>query len=182
MNPEIETDGPRRRRHWRWPASLLAMTLLGVGAAALGTAPAQADAGTGDFQNGYNNLCLDDWADNMWNGAEIDQYTCNNDSNAQNWWFSGFNSGGNDFGTIYMVGTNFCLDDPGSSNTPGTLVDLWQCNGTSAQQWQYNGYALWNEASDMCLDDPGWSGQPGQALQLWNCNGGENQQWPWAWF
>jgi hypothetical protein len=28
-----------------------------------------------------------------------------------------------------------CLDDPGSSTTNGTKVDLWDCNGGANQQW-----------------------------------------------
>jgi len=28
-----------------------------------------------------------------------------------------------------------CLDDPGSSTTDGTQLQLFDCNGTAAQQW-----------------------------------------------
>jgi hypothetical protein len=28
-----------------------------------------------------------------------------------------------------------CLDDPGSSTTAGTQLQIWTCNGTNAQKW-----------------------------------------------
>ena len=28
-----------------------------------------------------------------------------------------------------------CLDDPNSSTTEGTQVQIWTCNGTGAQRW-----------------------------------------------
>ena len=33
------------------------------------------------------------------------------------------------------VGSGRCLDVPGASQTDGTLMNIWDCNGASNQQW-----------------------------------------------
>ncbi|HEU5268701.1 MAG TPA: polysaccharide lyase family 7 protein, partial [Jatrophihabitans sp.] len=59
----------------------------------------------------------------------------------------------------------------------GTTVDLYDCNGTSAQVWvpQANGELL-NPNSGKCLDDTGYGGSGTQA-QIWSCTDTSNQQW-----
>ena len=65
-----------------------------------------------------------------------------------------------------------------AGTTNGTLVQLWDCNGTGAQAWQSqsNG-ALVNPQSGRCLDDPAGNTANGTPLQIWECNSGTNQQW-----
>jgi Ricin-type beta-trefoil lectin domain len=55
-------------------------------------------------------------------------------------------------------------------------VQVYTCNGTSAQQWtvESNG-AL--QTLGKCLDDTGWSTTPGTQAQIWSCTGGANQKW-----
>jgi Ricin-type beta-trefoil lectin domain-like len=31
-----------------------------------------------------------------------------------------------------------CLDDPNSSTTNGTKIQMWDCNGTAAQQFRFS--------------------------------------------
>jgi hypothetical protein len=38
-------------------------------------------------------------------------------------------------GSLYNPQSGKCLDDPNSSTTEGTQLQLWDCNGSNAQQW-----------------------------------------------
>jgi hypothetical protein len=66
----------------------------------------------------------------------------------------------------------------GAGTANGTLVQLYTCNGTGAQQWtpQSNG-ELVNAGSGKCLDDTNMSTTPGTQSQIWSCAGSANQQW-----
>jgi hypothetical protein len=69
-----------------------------------------------------------------------------------------------------------CLDDFGGSAANGTKADLWDCNGTGAQNWTATGGTL--QASGKCLDVIGaGSTADGTLVDLWACNGGANQHW-----
>jgi predicted alpha-1,6-mannanase (GH76 family) len=68
-----------------------------------------------------------------------------------------------------------CLDDSGGSSTDGTKADLWDCNGTAAQQWQFGNSTL--KINGKCLDVTGGSTADGALVEIWDCNGGANQVW-----
>ncbi|MFE1953681.1 ricin-type beta-trefoil lectin domain protein [Streptomyces sp. NPDC059524] len=68
-----------------------------------------------------------------------------------------------------------CVDVQGASAANGTPVQLYDCNGTAAQQWSFSGSQL--RALGKCLDVTGASTASGAKLQLWDCTGGGNQQW-----
>jgi hypothetical protein len=69
-----------------------------------------------------------------------------------------------------------CLDDFGGSSANGTIADLWDCNGTAAQNWTATGGTL--QVNGACLDVVGaGSTADGTLVDLWACNGGANQQW-----
>ncbi|HEV2637934.1 MAG TPA: ricin-type beta-trefoil lectin domain protein, partial [Actinocrinis sp.] len=69
-----------------------------------------------------------------------------------------------------------CLDDNAGSNTNGNKVDIYTCNGTGAQVWQYTNGTLQNNGS--CLDVVGnGATADGTLVDLWSCNGGNNQVW-----
>lgn len=78
-------------------------------------------------------------------------------------------------GTITGLGGK-CLDVAGASSANGTAVQLYDCNGTAAQQWTVdtNGTV---RALGKCLDVTGSSTANGARLQLWDCTGGANQKW-----
>jgi beta-glucosidase len=64
------------------------------------------------------------------------------------------------------------------SATSGTLVDLYTCNGSTAQRWQLQtGGQLVNPRSHQCLTDPGSSTTNGKQLKILSCQGGANQKW-----
>ncbi|HEX4832588.1 MAG TPA: ricin-type beta-trefoil lectin domain protein [Trebonia sp.] len=69
-----------------------------------------------------------------------------------------------------------CLDDYGGSPVNGTKADLYDCNGTAAQQWTVVNGTL--QAGGKCLDITGaGSTASGTLVEIWDCNGGANQQW-----
>jgi len=67
-----------------------------------------------------------------------------------------------------------CLDDFGSGTANGNKVDIWTCNGTTAQKWTFSGGAL--SVLGKCLDDVSQGGA-GAKLVIWTCNGHQAQTW-----
>ncbi len=78
-------------------------------------------------------------------------------------------------GTIQSASAGKCVDVNGGGTANGTIVQLYDCNGTIAQQWtlQPDG-TIQNQGK--CLDLYNGSGN-GALLEVWDCNGGWNQQW-----
>jgi hypothetical protein len=100
-----------------------------------------------------------------------------------------------------------CVDVQGASTADFTPVQIFTCNGSSAQQWtagsdgtlqalgkclgvHHGGTAngttvdlyhcnntLLNPQSGKCLDDTNWSAAPGTQLQIWSCTDAANQHW-----
>jgi hypothetical protein len=70
-----------------------------------------------------------------------------------------------------------CMDANAGSSTPGTKVQMWDCNdsGTS-QQWTMEGNGTIG-INGQCLDITGASHANGTLIEEWTCNGGANQQW-----
>ena len=75
------------------------------------------------------------------------------------------------------VGSNRCLDVPALATTNGTLLDIWDCNGGSNQQWAYLSNGELQVYGNKCLDVPGGATAAGTRVEIWTCNGGTNQQW-----
>jgi hypothetical protein len=70
-----------------------------------------------------------------------------------------------------------CMDVNTGSSTPGTKVQMWDCNGNgNSQQWtlESNGTIGIN---GQCLDITGGNYANGTDIEEWTCNGGANQQW-----
>ena len=61
-----------------------------------------------------------------------------------------------------------CVDVAGANPANGTAVQLWDCNGTAAQQWT-RGTDGTLRALGKCLDVTGMSTANGAQLQLWDC-------------
>jgi predicted alpha-1,2-mannosidase len=72
--------------------------------------------------------------------------------------------------------SGLCLDDSGGGTTNGTHVQLYTCNGTSAQQWTIasNGTI---QAEGGCMDVSNGGTGDGTVVQWWTCNGTGAQQW-----
>ena len=69
-----------------------------------------------------------------------------------------------------------CLDAAGASSANGTAVQLYDCNGSGAQQWTV-GTDGTIRVLGKCLDVTGQSTADGALLQLWDCGGTANQRW-----
>ncbi|MGW5720897.1 ricin-type beta-trefoil lectin domain protein [Amycolatopsis sp. NPDC003865] len=69
-----------------------------------------------------------------------------------------------------------CIDVAGAGSANGTAVQLYDCNGSSAQQWTV-GTDGTIRALGKCLDVTGQSTADGAQLQLWDCGGTANQRW-----
>ncbi|GAB3456299.1 ricin-type beta-trefoil lectin domain protein [Actinophytocola sediminis] len=69
-----------------------------------------------------------------------------------------------------------CVDVASASSANGTPVQLYDCNGTSAQQWTV-GQDGSIRALGKCLDVTAASTANGAKLQLWDCTGSGAQRW-----
>ncbi|WP_405538886.1 glycoside hydrolase family 19 protein [Streptomyces sp. NBC_00075] len=69
-----------------------------------------------------------------------------------------------------------CVDIAGASSANGTAVQIYDCNGTSAQLWSNPGDGTLR-ALGKCLDVVEHGTADGASVQLWDCTGGANQQW-----
>ena len=69
-----------------------------------------------------------------------------------------------------------CVDVAGASSANGTPVQLYDCNGSAAQQWTVASDGS-IRALGKCLDITGNGTADGSTVQLWDCGGGANQRW-----
>ena len=81
-------------------------------------------------------------------------------------------------GTIVGQQSGRCVDVASGSTANGAVVQVYDCNGTGAQQWQVgtNG-TITNPQSGRCLDISGGSTANGARVQIYDCNGTGAQQW-----
>ncbi len=92
----------------------------------------------------------------------------------------GSGGGGGGGGTTAVLrgsGSNRCLDVPGAATANGTLLDIWDCNGGSNQQWTALSNGELQVYGNKCLDVPGGATAAGTKVEIYDCNGGTNQQW-----
>jgi hypothetical protein len=69
-----------------------------------------------------------------------------------------------------------CVDVSSANSANGTRVQLWTCNGSSAQTWTV-GTDGTIRALGKCLDVASGSTADGAKVQIWDCNGTGAQQW-----
>ena len=75
------------------------------------------------------------------------------------------------------VNAGRCLDVPNASQTNGTQLALWDCNGGANQQWTLTSTNQLQVYGTKCLDAPGTAPRAGTRVVICDCNGGANQQW-----
>ncbi|WP_435136555.1 ricin-type beta-trefoil lectin domain protein [Actinacidiphila sp. bgisy144] len=110
-------------------------------------------------------------------GGEHFTYTMPAGASATFTWSGTQSSGGTSSGhtgTITGYGGK-CADVAGGNSANGTAVQLYDCNGTSAQQWTASGNTL--QALGKCLDVTSAGTADGTPTQLYDCNGTAAQQW-----
>lgn len=75
---------------------------------------------------------------------------------------------------VQGVASGRCLDVPGWSTTPGTALDLWDCNGGGNQSWDVRADGTVTVYADMCLTA---SGAAGSAAVIADCDSSAAQRW-----
>jgi hypothetical protein len=86
-------------------------------------------------------------------------------------------SGGGTTSALRNDNAGRCLDVPNVSQTNGTQVALWDCNGGGNQQWTVNSARQVQVYGTKCLDAEGAGTAAGTRVIIWDCTGGTNQQW-----
>ena len=69
-----------------------------------------------------------------------------------------------------------CVDVAGGATADGTAIQLFDCNGTTAQRWSVTADGTL-EALGKCLDVAGGATGNGSRVQLFECNGTGAQRW-----
>ncbi|MGV9757426.1 ricin-type beta-trefoil lectin domain protein [Streptomyces tricolor] len=90
--------------------------------------------------------------------------------------WSGTQSGGGARTGAFVGLAGKCLDVAGGSSADGTAVQLYDCNGSAAQQWTVQGDGS-VRALGKCLDVAAGSTADGAKVQLYDCNGTGAQRW-----
>jgi len=80
-----------------------------------------------------------------------------------------------DSGPITGIGGK-CVDVASASSANGTAVQLWACNGTTAQSWTAGSDGTLR-ALGKCMDITSAGTANGTKIQLWDCNGSGAQVW-----
>jgi len=80
-------------------------------------------------------------------------------------------------GVLRGVQSNRCLDVPGNSQTDGTQLSIWDCNGGNNQKWTQTTSNQLTVYGSKCLDVPNHATTSGTRVQISTCSGGANQQW-----
>lgn len=89
----------------------------------------------------------------------------------------------NSNGVLAYRNGGFCMDVAGGSTKQGAKLQLWDCNETGAQQWEFSHLAFSsalhfsNKTTHFCLDAEGGRMEPGTPIIAWPCNFGDNQVW-----
>jgi hypothetical protein len=82
-------------------------------------------------------------------------------------------------GPIKHFNSQKCLDLPSGNTGYGTPIQIWDCNGTAAQQFRYNDNTQTIQSvkdPSMCIDINAGSNTLGTKIQLWGCNRTSAQQ------
>lgn len=81
-------------------------------------------------------------------------------------------------GSAVTSGSGRCMDVAAAATADATIVQLYDCNTTSAQQWVATGSTLVNPASGKCLDVARAATAVGSRVQIWTCMAGASgQRW-----
>jgi hypothetical protein len=84
-------------------------------------------------------------------------------------------SGGGTSNALRNVNANRCLDVPNQSQTSGTQLALWDCNGGANQQWVLTTARQLQVYGSKCLD--AGAATSGTRVTIADCTGGTGQQW-----
>ncbi|WP_250027557.1 family 16 glycosylhydrolase [Paractinoplanes maris] len=71
--------------------------------------------------------------------------------------------------------SNRCIDIPGANPVDGARLQMYDCNGTAAQSWSFNGDGTLRSMGK-CMDPAGGALTNGTPIQLVTCNGNPVQR------
>jgi Ricin-type beta-trefoil lectin domain len=126
--------------------------------------------------------CLDVYHSGTADYTNVDIWGCNNTA-AQSWTFVYL--GKITMGNVYQikagVGSNMCLDDYHSSTADWNNVEIFKCNGSTAQVWVARGSELVSGVNPndlMCLNVEAYGGpKDGENVDIHHCLGLTGQYW-----
>ncbi|SNY57128.1 ricin-type beta-trefoil lectin domain protein [Paractinoplanes atraurantiacus] len=84
-------------------------------------------------------------------------------------------TGGGSGSALISSLNNKCIDVPNSNFSDGVPVQMWGCNGTGAQKWNFVNGTL-QTSNNKCLDVAWGSTANGAVIQIANCSGNAAQQ------
>jgi Ricin-type beta-trefoil lectin domain-like/Metallo-peptidase family M12B Reprolysin-like len=124
----------------------------------------------------HSNSCVDVNNSQNANGANIQQWGCNNQAN-QKWQFN--SKGGGWYEIKSALGR--CMDVAGPSTANGANIHTWDCSNGTNQQFKLTAtdggyYTLTARHSNSCVDVSGPSTANGANVHQWGCYNGTNQQ------
>jgi hypothetical protein len=161
---------PGRTASRRFRRYLAAVSIIGVllTLGVLSPAGPAAAAVTGVVIAAPGSKCVDVAGDDTGvNTTAVQLWDCQAAAADQHWTWSGT--------ALTTIGR--CLDITAAGTANGTLIQLYDCNGTGAQQWtQQADGSLKNPASGRCLDSPNAATANGTRLQIWDCNASAAQK------
>ena len=121
---------------------------------------------TGTITSGIAGKCMEDSGGNTANATPVVIDNCG--AAGQTW-------------TSYSDGTlrtgGKCLDAASAGTVNGTKLQVYDCNGSTAQIYQWTGGNWKNPNSGRCVDDPAGSTVNGTQLQLFDCSAAAEMQW-----
>lgn len=79
--------------------------------------------------------------------------------------------------TLVNPRSGMCLADPHFSETNGTKVVLWPCNGYANESWALPPGPVASQLPGLCLDDSSDQTANGTKIDIWGCNGTAAQAW-----
>ncbi|GGM21794.1 family 16 glycosylhydrolase [Dactylosporangium sucinum] len=90
---------------------------------------------------------------------------------------SAYTDGGGGGGTSALRSnfSNRCIDIPAANPVDGARLQMYDCNGTAAQQWTFNADGTLR-AMGKCMDPAGAGSADGTPIQLVTCNGNPVQR------
>lgn len=78
--------------------------------------------------------------------------------------------------TLVGSGSGRCLDVPDGNFADGVPMQIFDCNGSTAQQWTVTAAGELRVGGTKCLDDPS-GGANRTTVVIKECHGGAEQQW-----
>ncbi|MEO3795173.1 RICIN domain-containing protein [Nonomuraea sp. B10E15] len=174
------------KRPWYLVIAMLAATLAPVASPAPAGAVAEPVAG-GVYQLvvATSGKCADVVDHSTVNGAQLQQWTCNNNSP---WQHFKVTSAGNGRYTLSNINSGRCIDVPNGATTQGLRLQQWGCgdHNKTNQLWRFapsgtgtgtGTYQIISIASGLCMSDQNASTTNGAALIQETCTHNSNKQW-----